>query len=264
MQLPLQYWPEKSSSTAILILLSEICAAAAGAAANRRAMTNNDDARNAAAMQTSLLGFILAGEARAPVQCVNRSIEFYLGDKPRSVHVFPDLALGAVEHAGHARAGTASPWRRSACASSIVGSAAQVEEGRDVVRLLRQRRRGAVGKVHRVVGERLRHRDLRGRGNRRCSIMPSRQLEARRRVLEAGEDAVDVIRPALPQDFEALPRALTMSERSGGSAPLLAARVGLLVGERRDESVGGLRRALEHLALVVGSVGRPASAPRSP
>ena len=31
MQLPVQYWPEKSSRTAILILLSEICAAAGSA-----------------------------------------------------------------------------------------------------------------------------------------------------------------------------------------------------------------------------------------
>src|SRR6185437_13961018 len=59
MQLPLQYWPEKSSSTAILILLSEICAAAGVA----RIAASNTAAPGIRI--ESLLGFILAGEARS-------------------------------------------------------------------------------------------------------------------------------------------------------------------------------------------------------
>ena len=56
MQLPLQYWPEKSSSTAILILLSEICAAAGSA----RIATPNMTSVAANRMSRSSLIFYLA------------------------------------------------------------------------------------------------------------------------------------------------------------------------------------------------------------
>ena len=46
-----------------------------------------------------------------------------------------------------------------------------------------------------------------------------------------------------------------MSDRSGGSAPLMRGARRLLVGERRHELVGRAAGALEHLALVVRAVG---------
>ena len=49
-------------------------------------------------------------------------------------------------------------------------------------------------------------------------------------------------------------RDLVMRERSGGSAPPLAARAAWSFGEGRRETVGRHARPVEHLAIIVGSV----------
>src|SRR6185437_15933764 len=69
----------------------------------------------------------------------------------------------------------------------------------------------------------------------------------RRRILVAGEDAVNVVRPVGPRlDDQRLVGRERAVERGARR---------LLVRERRDELVGRATRPLKHLARVVGTVG---------
>jgi len=162
------------------------------------------------------------------------------------MQVGPDLALQRVQHSGQHQQ-EQHHLDAEALARFHGRFGGPGEEGDDVADFLVQRRLGAVGIIHRLVVQRRRHGDLVAGEIGVVVHAVQYRFPIRRFVLIAGQKGMYVVGAA----FSGLGHQRQI--RRQGAVVGGAGRVRVGVG--RDEAVGRLGRAFEHIAFVIGTGG---------
>ena len=179
------------------------------------------------------------------------------------VNVVPDLLLGEIKKAGQ-HDEKYERLEAEPLALVELGLRRPHQEGGDVLGVLIDSRRCAVGIFDLSVAQRLRHRD--GMAGKVLVVLRARrQRDPGRRIFVADEDGVDVVGAVLLvlgesiEDEPGKARFEAARLRQHGHVGRQAAphrRAGsLIVRERRREVIGELAGALEHFALVVRPIG---------